>query len=133
MQRETKVRVLQATRLQELNRHHRSKGRGVEWCRCRARAMQYAEVELLLEEMRQVLAFLEWGRDRWKKRALYIHQTADSTPDSSTPSPAQGKTAAFEEVCGHTHYARLRFPSACAIHSHSNGMTCPRGRIHRID
>jgi hypothetical protein len=30
--------------------------------------MCYAEeAELLLEEMRQVLAFLEWDRDRWKK------------------------------------------------------------------
>jgi hypothetical protein len=61
--------------------------------------MRYAEeVELLLEEMRRVLAFLEWDRDRWEKRALHVHQSrADSITDSPTPLPAQGKTAAFEE------------------------------------
>ena len=69
----------------------------VEWCRCWACAMQYAEeVELLLEEMHWVLAFLEWDRDRWNKRALHVRQAATAT-HLPTPSPSRGKTAVFEE------------------------------------
>jgi hypothetical protein len=68
----------------------------VKWCRCRARAMRYAEeVELLLEEMRRVLAFLEWDRDRWNKRALHSRQ-ADTATHSPLATP-RGTTAAFEE------------------------------------
>ena len=60
--------------------------------------MRYAEeVELLLEEMRRVLAFLEWDRDQWNKRALHIHQSTDTITHSLAPSHAQGKIAAFEE------------------------------------
>jgi hypothetical protein len=60
--------------------------------------MRYTEeVELLLEEMRRVLAFLEWDRDRWNKRALHVRRRADGATPFPTPSPSQGKTAAFEE------------------------------------
>ena len=60
--------------------------------------MRYAEeVELLLEEMRRVLAFLEWDRDRWNKHALHIRQSADTITHSLAPSHAQGKIAVFEE------------------------------------
>ena len=70
----------------------------VEWRRSRTRAMWYPEeVELLLEEMRRVLAFLEWDRDQWNKRALYVCQTADGTTDSPSPQPSRGKTAGLEE------------------------------------
>jgi hypothetical protein len=42
----------------------------IEWCRSRARAMCFSEkVELLNEEMRRVLAFLEWESHRWEERA----------------------------------------------------------------
>ena len=59
--------------------------------------MRYAEeVELPLEEMRRVLAFLEWDGDQWK-HTLHIHPSANSIIDSPTPSPAQGTTAALEE------------------------------------
>jgi len=69
----------------------------VEWCRSRACVMRYAkEVELLLEEMRRVLAFLEWDRDRWNNRALHIRQ-ADAATDPPTPSLSHGKKTAFEE------------------------------------
>jgi hypothetical protein len=68
----------------------------VEWCRSRVRVMRYAEeVELLLEEMRRVLAFLEWDRDQWNNRALYIRQ-ADADTHPPTPSLSHGKTI-FEE------------------------------------
>jgi hypothetical protein len=69
----------------------------VEWCRCRARAMRYAEeVELLREEMRRVLAFLSWDRDRWKTRAANVSQTTNDAFPASTPSPL-GKMAALVE------------------------------------
>jgi hypothetical protein len=69
----------------------------VEWCRCRARAMRYAEeVELLFEEMRRVLAFLEWDRDRWKTRALNFPQR-DNTAGPSTPSASLVQRAVLEE------------------------------------
>ena len=59
--------------------------------------MRYAEeVELLLEEMRRVLVFLEWDRDRWKNRAFHIRQV-DAATHPSTPSPSWEKAAAFEE------------------------------------
>ncbi|KAG1864826.1 hypothetical protein F4604DRAFT_1683248 [Suillus subluteus] len=42
-----------------------------EWCKARARAMRWAEeVELLKEEMRRILQFLEWDVQRWDKRGL---------------------------------------------------------------
>lgn len=60
--------------------------------------MRYTEeVELLLEEMRRVLAFLEWDRDWWNKRALHIRRRADNVTHFPTPSPSRGKTTAFEE------------------------------------
>jgi len=60
--------------------------------------MRYAEeVELLLEEMRRVLAFLEWDRDRWNERALRVRERADSIADSPTPRPSRGKTTGLEE------------------------------------
>lgn len=59
--------------------------------------MWYAEeVELLLEEMQRVLAFLEWDRDWWNNWVLHICQ-ADAATHPPTPSLSQGKTAAFEE------------------------------------
>lgn len=58
--------------------------------------MRYVEeVEPRVEEMRRVLAFLEWDRDRWKNCALHIRQ-ADTAIHPPTPS-SQGKTSAFEE------------------------------------
>ena len=60
--------------------------------------MRYTEeVELLLEEMRRVLAFLEWDRDRWNKRALHIRRRADGATQFPTTLPPHGKTAAFAE------------------------------------
>jgi hypothetical protein len=66
--------------------------------------MRYAEeVELLLEEMRRVVAFLEWDRDRWKKRALHAPQwrANDTTPPQTLSSPSTSATLgtqpAFEE------------------------------------
>lgn len=39
----------------------------IEWCRSRARAMRWTEeVLLLLEEMRRVLAFMEWHASWWE-------------------------------------------------------------------
>ena len=41
--------------------------------------MRYTEeVELLLEEMRLVLAFLEWDGDQWREHALCVPQRANS-------------------------------------------------------
>ena len=66
--------------------------------------MRYAEeVELLLEEMimRRVLAFLEWDRDRWRRRAeeapQRVHNAAHNAAHPSTPSASLEKTAALEE------------------------------------
>jgi hypothetical protein len=61
--------------------------------------MRYAEeVELLFEEMRRVLAFLEWDRDRWKKRALNFPQRdSDNAAGPSTPSASLVQKAVLEE------------------------------------
>jgi len=59
--------------------------------------MQYTEVELLSEEMRRLLEFLEWDRDRRNKRVLHIHERADSATHCPTLLPSHGETAAFEE------------------------------------
>ncbi|KAG2737192.1 hypothetical protein P692DRAFT_20705909, partial [Suillus brevipes Sb2] len=51
----------------------------LEWCKARARAYQWLEeVELLLEEMRQVLAFLRWQGSWWKE--CITLQTLNSAP-----------------------------------------------------
>jgi hypothetical protein len=42
----------------------------IEWARSRARAMRWSEeLRLLKEEMRRVLAFLEWDAGVWRSRA----------------------------------------------------------------
>ncbi|KAJ7303441.1 hypothetical protein DFH08DRAFT_977124 [Mycena albidolilacea] len=42
----------------------------IEWARTRAKAIRYAEeIDLVEEEMRRVLHFLRWRRDRWHARA----------------------------------------------------------------
>jgi hypothetical protein len=44
-------------------------GLRIEWCKSRARAMRWAEeVILLQEEMRRVLAYLEWRAAWWLDR-----------------------------------------------------------------
>ena len=87
--------------------------------------MRHAEeVELLLEEMRRVLAFLGWDQDRWKSHARHVRQRIDSITHSPTPLPAQVKTALFEEGLRHTHYARLLFATTCSVCSHNGGMAC---------
>jgi hypothetical protein len=41
----------------------------IEWCRSRARAMRWSEEVLLLrEEMRRVVAFLQWNGEWWEER-----------------------------------------------------------------
>ncbi|KAG1844078.1 hypothetical protein DFJ58DRAFT_717693 [Suillus subalutaceus] len=43
----------------------------IEWCKARARVMRWAEeVELLKEEMRRILQFLEWDAQRWDEQGL---------------------------------------------------------------
>jgi hypothetical protein len=60
--------------------------------------MRYTEeVELLLEEMRRVLAFFEWDTGGRYKRALHIRRRADGATDFPTTLPPHGKTAAFAE------------------------------------
>jgi hypothetical protein len=57
----------------------------------RARAMRYTEeVELLLEEMCRVLAFLEWDGNRWKERALRAPQRVNDTGHPSTSPENKG-------------------------------------------
>ncbi|KAG2066650.1 hypothetical protein BDR04DRAFT_1233833 [Suillus decipiens] len=41
----------------------------IEWCKARARAARRSEeVDLLLEEMRRVLGYLEWEIGAWRSR-----------------------------------------------------------------
>ncbi|KAF8444074.1 hypothetical protein L210DRAFT_3611327 [Boletus edulis BED1] len=45
----------------------------IEWCKARARAQRWSEeVELLLEEMRRTLVFLQWDAARWEERGKSI-------------------------------------------------------------
>ena len=48
------------------------------------------EVELLLEEMRRVLAFLEWDDNRWKERALHAPQRVNNASHPSTSPENKG-------------------------------------------
>lgn len=42
----------------------------IEWCKARARAKRWSEeVDLLLEEMRRICAFLEWQAGSWDRLA----------------------------------------------------------------
>ena len=64
----------------------------VEWCRSHARAMRWSEEVLLLrEEMRRVLAFLEWHADWWEDRRA-LHEELDSVLDEGMKAYA-GKQA----------------------------------------
>ncbi|KAG1787814.1 uncharacterized protein HD556DRAFT_1312409 [Suillus plorans] len=52
----------------------------IEWCKARAHAARWFEgVELLVEEMRQVLTFLEWQGNWWHQRATLhpLEKTAE--------------------------------------------------------
>ena len=52
------------------------------------------EVELLHEEMRRVLAFLEWDGNRWKEHALRAPQRVN---DASHPSTSPENKGPLEE------------------------------------
>ncbi|KAG0693373.1 hypothetical protein DFH29DRAFT_985500 [Suillus ampliporus] len=55
----------------EIDKDNASEDMRIEWCKARARAMRWAEeVELLKEEMRRILQFLEWDAQRWDERGL---------------------------------------------------------------
>lgn len=42
----------------------------IEWCKSRARASRWAEeVEMLIEEMRRIVVFLEWEAKCWDERS----------------------------------------------------------------
>ena len=57
--------------------------------------MRYVEqVELLLEEMRRVLAFLEWDGNRWNTRALCAPQSVN---DACQPSASSENNGPLEE------------------------------------
>ena len=57
--------------------------------------MRYVEeVELLLEEMRRVLAFLEWDGNRWNERAL---RASKSVNDACRPSASWENKGPLEE------------------------------------
>jgi hypothetical protein len=48
----------------------------VEWCRSRARSMRWSEeVDLVMEEMRRVCAFLEWRANWWIDRARNMEES----------------------------------------------------------
>jgi len=59
--------------------------------------MRYAEeVELLIEEMRRVLAFLSWDKARWTERASRVPQMTHNALQPSTLSSLEGTTALAE-------------------------------------
>lgn len=58
----------------------------VEWCKARARAHRWEEeVQLLHEEMRRIIAFLEWHADWWDAEGSRRH--------FSSPQAAEGAFA----------------------------------------
>jgi hypothetical protein len=75
---------LQECMFSMLTAHHHNthvpEGLRVEWCKGRARALRWTEeVQLLMEEMRRVLVFLEWKAAFWEERASIL----DTAPDES--------------------------------------------------
>jgi hypothetical protein len=56
-------------------------GLRIEWCKSRARALRWSEeVKLLQEEMRRVLAFLEWRAGWWAARGLSMAAACSMKP-----------------------------------------------------
>jgi hypothetical protein len=54
--------------------------------------MRYTEeVELLLEEMRRVLAFLEWDGNRWRERAQRSRERVNGSNYTSTSPEHKGQ------------------------------------------
>ncbi|KAF9456024.1 hypothetical protein BDZ94DRAFT_1353138 [Collybia nuda] len=54
----------------------------VEWCRARARAMRWdEEVELLQEEMRRILVFLEWQAIWWEHQGTAAYSLDSTTKE----------------------------------------------------
>lgn len=83
----------------------------VEWCcsSC-ACAMWYTqEVELQLEEMCWVLAFLKWDRDQWNKCAFHVPKVLMALPTFQQPCHLMGKQWRLWKVWSHMHYARLLY------------------------
>ncbi|KAG1722176.1 uncharacterized protein EDB91DRAFT_1240244 [Suillus paluster] len=55
----------------EIDKDNASEDMRIEWCKARAWEMHWAEeVELLKEEMRRILQFLEWDAQRWDEQGL---------------------------------------------------------------
>jgi hypothetical protein len=83
----------------------------IEWCRSRARAMRYAEeVEVLLEEMHRVLAFLKWDGNWWRERAQHVFQRLSAPNILQPPWKTKGR---WRRASGPMRYARRLSGSAC--------------------
>ncbi|KAF7426460.1 hypothetical protein PC9H_008829 [Pleurotus ostreatus] len=67
----------------------------LEWCKSRARAMRWSEeVDLLKEEMRRVLQFMEWQASEWEKRAESTESTGSAAGDIQRGAAAYAKRQA---------------------------------------
>jgi hypothetical protein len=73
-----------ASHLKLLNTTNQALALRIEWCKARARAQRWLEeVQLLSEEMRRVLVFLQWKVGVWKARASFLQKDLEAAESST--------------------------------------------------
>ncbi|KAF8178176.1 hypothetical protein K438DRAFT_1472910, partial [Mycena galopus ATCC 62051] len=79
----------------------------IEWAKTRAKSMRYAEeVDLLQEEMRRVLQFLEWRASWWRSRV-----GLRASQHSHNEALAEGHAAYADKQAGYLAGLREAFAS----------------------
>ncbi|KAJ6483366.1 hypothetical protein C8R45DRAFT_784784, partial [Mycena sanguinolenta] len=77
----------------------------IEWARTRAKSMRYAEeVDLLQEEMRRVLQFLDWRANWWRSQV-----GLRTTQQSHNEPLAEGHAAYAQKQAGYMAGLRATF------------------------
>ncbi|KAG1784916.1 uncharacterized protein HD556DRAFT_1435299 [Suillus plorans] len=80
----------------------------IEWCKARARAARWSEeVELLAEEMRRVLAFLEWQGSWWHQRTML--RSSEKTTEQEGLQAYAYRQAALRSAMRTSFQARWSF------------------------
>ncbi|TDL14368.1 hypothetical protein BD410DRAFT_734211 [Rickenella mellea] len=107
----------------EAERRDVNEGMRVEYCKARARAIRWEEeVELVVEEMRRTIAFLEW-RARWW-RSL-IGQRTDVSPSLASGLVAYALKQSHIQMQLAQHFSKLWRP---VLHQHC----LPHGFLHDV-
>ncbi|KAH6916353.1 hypothetical protein BKA70DRAFT_1419261 [Coprinopsis sp. MPI-PUGE-AT-0042] len=113
----------------------------IEWCKARARAHRWQEECLLVEEeMRRFLAFFDWDRDRWQRRAAWVSNHANIVAPAVNELNSMGENykedvlSLFTLIAGKVSYAQKQSNIRYRISTRAKALWAEnRGELLRMD